>query len=349
MQTFKTNFERYQKEAQLSRKDILELTDMNPCDLEALERDKCRRQELTEFCYKLNIAYTSVYSDGGFKTASVIEQYDSYPKPLQRLITKAFMRWVMDNSQERMFFSLRLSKWISKDAAYCTQLIEGQSAFNSELFDVLQKNLCAEADPHSLTKEDFYFNLAKIMFRMIANYNLAVILKHFKVPQRKVALIANCTPSGVGNWGWSSPTPIPDAKIEKIAPALGGFAPLQFLTHIVDPSELVNRKIDTKPLGAQLIDPPSQLDTKPAHKKYKVKINKPQDKQDSVDKQDKQAVNSTITLPLVSHKDVKTVRVNNPIASAFTDEVAFKMFNKLSDKDKEEIKSLIFVKYTAIL
>ena len=217
MKLFKDNLIEYEKSMSLASIDIAELADMPLDVITGMENGRTNVKDISTFCIRLGIAYSSVFSDDGFKQVSVLDQYDAYPIAFKRIITKHLWK--------------KVSKILGGDGitvfhyAVAGRFKSGYAGMTRENIQTLEESVKG-----MISSDDFYTILSEIAYSKLANYNLEVIKDHYQLSYPDIGKAIGVSASTVSNWGGKWCVPIPTVHLDKIVDSVDGISLERFLT-----------------------------------------------------------------------------------------------------------------------
>lgn len=324
MKSFTENLEAYQKATGLSRADVVELSGLSKEELEDIEYDDLEsRNIIYQFCYNLDIDYTSLYSDSGFKSGcSLFDQFDRYPDSYKRLLTNHIFKSLAKTYGDISSFKELLKEVLPDNQKTITRFFSGNSTVTGDQLKHIRNSIS-----ESFSKDKFDTVLNRAMFSLIPNYNYSLARSYFKVSYKDIASSLHTNVSNVGNWGGLCCAKMPDNVISDIARILGGFSKDEFQTTILTKKDFKGRECAVS-LGSKLPDPPT--DDKGADRGAQtVQIDEPK-------------IEPQHSVNLISPESSIVSRLlNDNNKMIISDERILKMYNKLSPSNKAEVNKMI--------
>lgn len=313
MKTFKDNLADFEKAMGFSRLDVLELSELNDVELDNLESGNVDEASLVRFCLNAGIDYRTLFADTGFKSASLEDQFASYPIVHQKAVTKLFLqklkkRCKLDDNTLR----LAISSSDSQHMLRLTRLLSGSSTLDTYAISTVKKGVS-----NLVSEDEFNLMLAQALFTRIPNYNYNIARNYFKLTYKQIANgLEGTTVSGVSNWGGSFYSHITQKYVRKLAAGFGGLDIRTFSTQLMSPNMLKGKKCEFS-LSQQLIDPP-EIKCEP---------------KDQIETDPVITVDPEVECEPVAEPDTLSIEI--------TDETALKMYSKLNANDRLKVNKLI--------
>ena len=324
MKSFSENLEAFQKAAKLSRTDIVELSDLNEEELDNIVNGSIKnRNALYQFCNNLDIEYTSLYSDTGFKSGrNLIDQYNAYPYDYKKLLTNHIFKALAKSYGNVSDFKKLLKKALPDNEKMTTRFFSGNSVVTGQQLHDIRYSIS-----ENFSRDKFDNILSKQCFSLIPNYNYSVARKHYGLTYKEIADYFHITTSSVANWGGKCCARISDSSIAALAKALGGFSEIEFSTFILSDKDFSRRSCDIS-LGARLIDPPSE-DKGAQSVSQPVEVDSP--------KISPQKDNNSIS----TESQLVSQPTTSRLSASMTDDRILKMYHNLNSENKDKVDMVI--------
>lgn len=140
--SLKENISKFGETKNLSVDEVAELAEMTVEQLTALESGASDKKLLYSLCTHLELDLSSVYSDFGFKSASLIDQYAYYPNQLKKMVSRLYCKQLIKQhcagSEAQFKMLLKLTKLSQPVLA---RILSGNSAFSPSDFNVVFKGM----------------------------------------------------------------------------------------------------------------------------------------------------------------------------------------------------------------
>lgn len=332
MELFKNNIVKYEQDMGLSTADLAELAEMTISEVEAMEKGEANISLISKLCAKLEFDFQSVYSDGGIKQLSALDQYNRCPIELKKAVTRRFsekISRVIKNSEEIVTIPFA--------ATLQGKFKIGHVSFNSDHLKDLQKAM----EP-ILRKKDFYIMLALVTNSKIPNYNYMQFKSVFNLSYVDISQALGTSMPNAGSWGGIQCSAIPEDKLNIVLSWIGGMPKSRFLTIPVTEDEMK---------GYTLCFKPGPLREAVKREKPKAIL-----KEDTFDFPDPPS-NDDIANPEVGTTACTIVEKEKPVyvhmtkvetdvpehtaAPTLTNDQALKLYSVLSDEYKAQVNKLI--------
>ena len=228
MKSFRENLATFEKEMGFARTDIIELSGLTDEEIETIENGVPIQDRLYAFVFNLGLDYKSIYSDRGFRQATLESQYAYYPSELRKAISRKLCRKLIKaiGSENSFRQSIRTVKDIGPQMI--TRILRGTSSFAPEHFKLIR----AAVSPN-VSESEYDKWLSTYIYCLIANYNLSKLKKHFNLSYEDLATALRCTPSNVANWGGSFGIPVPETYYKAIGKFFGGLSAEEISTKLL--------------------------------------------------------------------------------------------------------------------
>lgn len=225
---FIENLEKYEHDNMFSRSDILELAGIMEDEIHRFETD-CHNEAMYRFCVNLELDFSSIYSDAGFRSCKLIDQYIVIPSGYnyKSSITKQLFKSILPKVESESAFKKKLSGLIGSSTKV-SRFINGNSSLTAE-----EIPLVANACSPDISYEDFNYMFASIMWSRIPNINLCTAKTIYKFTLAELAEQLNTNKSTPGNWSGNMNVSLPNKYIAQIGNILGDFNYQQFATMVI--------------------------------------------------------------------------------------------------------------------
>lgn len=337
MKTFAENLDDFQKLTGFSTAEIAELAQIDREALNALKSGSNNFAAMCEFCANSEIAYTSIYSDAGFQSIPVYQQYADMPFELKQIVTKhlvdALGTTFTSIAKEKRSKAATRGKEVAKEflmahLAECskqkvTRIWNGHSIIPADMLPAFQKGLSPK-----ISESKFKLMLCAQMYSTIHNYNYNLLRKQFELGYQDIADALNVSYAFASKWGGISGISIPANHRTKLVDLFEELSLDEFNTQILT-RERISHISCKLSLGNKLPDPPSDNNEKPTEtlkEDIEPKIDTETESTGEMNQSARLAESTSSTY---------TVNIG------LTDEVTFKMFSKLPQTDKDKIREEI--------
>ena len=320
--SLKENINKFAEAEKLTLNEIAELAEMTLDELKALESGGSDKNILYAFCVHLKLDLNSIYSDEGFKGASLADQYAAYPNQLKKMVSRFYCKQLIklhcagSETQFRM-----LLKPTKLGQPVLARIMSGNSAFSPADLDVVFKGMSTV-----VPEKECKLLLARCMYSLIPNYNLNQLHDYFKVSYNKIAEGMKVSTSAVGNWGGLNGVPIPDIYWSEIA-AKFGYKKHEFAFTVLNATDFkkksfIEAKVENKP-------------------EYKKEVKSKDDLSDINLVQPKKKMEPTSAVSRDSLLPPPNLAESRTASVFITSEIALKMYKMLNDENVIKVNQLI--------